>query len=221
MITVMDEDCVDSFRAILNEPDYRVEWNKINVSDKKQSDLAAKPLSTPTPKMLKEWKEKGLLPILGDSLSQSDYDLLEEYIPKLFNTIPDPAKNLDAAIFNLIVLIKSYRYVVMERGWFEDQFDTYAKTKDKKGKDEKIESIKNNIKQIIQLLGNKTPNGAVISPKARSEIIPTLENLYRNPDEYLLDNPKYTISKKPISDYLHSLKLPYKSNVIKEFMKKI
>ncbi len=220
--TISDEACVDTFLYdVLQAEDYCIEWDKKDVFQK-QSNVAVHPLSTPTPELIEEWRSKGLLPTLGDKLSGNDKTLLEEYVPKLFNTILEPKEHLADAIYTLTVLIRSYRNAKQERTYFESQFDDYKRTKDKHSKTtEKPESIRKNIKQIIQLLCNKKENGAFISPKANDEIIPVLEKLYKNPEEYILMNPRYTISKSPISAYLRGLNLPDKSDAIKEFMKKI
>ncbi len=224
IITSNDDEIMEVFEDVLRAEDYILKWDKTNgAKPYGPSDVGLKSLFSPDEETVEKWRTKGLLPTLGEALGEDDVILLEEYLPKLFNTIIEPDKNLGNAIYTLVVLIRSYRYAEMERKVFEKQFDIYKKTKDEKGdgRDKKIEQLREKIKDIIGLSGNKTPQGAVISPQMRDNIIPALEELYNNPNKYMLKNPKYIISKTPILTYLESLRLLKKSDTIKEFWAKV
>lgn len=227
MITVSDQDCIDTFLYdVLHAPTLRLNWDKKDVFGN-PSDVGLEPLFEPTVEVRESWKQKGLCtpPILCNKLHDSDKDLLEEYVPKLFNTIPDPVNNLGDAIYTLTVLLHNYRDAILEQNLFKDQFDGFANNK-RSGQGTKVDikSFRLSIERIMRLLGGKDQEGDTlqlkISPKA-FDLVKLLDHAYQNPDEYFLKNPKYTISKDPISDYLNSLELPDKSNIIKEFMKKI
>lgn len=224
--TYLDYECIDTMNDVLYETDYRIKWPKKDVFSN-PSNVESKPLCSPSPEMLKEWEDKGLLSTLGDVLSDSDKDLLEEYIPQLFNTMIGPKNNLDDAIYMLIVLIRSYRDALQEQGWFTPQFEKYDAIKggrSKKGKEKDAQTLKTKIDDIFFLIGGgRVSDKNVIintNPKTK-ELMDVLVEAYNNPNAYLLDNPKFSISKAPISDYLSSLDLPGKSGLIKEFMKKI
>ena len=224
--TISPEECVDTFLYdVLQAEDYRIKWDKKDVFGK-PSDVGLQPLCTPTDETIEEWRSEGILPTLGDVLSDEDKTLLEEYIPQLFNTINEPEKNLADAIYTLTVLVRSYRDAERERKVFEKQFDSYSNCKrSQKGREEDIKKFRTNINRIMHLLGGSTPDdkggySLAITLKAKP-LVEALHEAYKNPDEYFLDNPKYTISKEPILNYLQSLDLPNKSKIIEEFWKKI
>lgn len=224
-VTVSDEECIDTFLYdVLQAEDYCVKWDKKDVFGE-PSDIGLQPLFKPfTKEQLK--KLKVCIPTLGDYLSESDKELLEEYVARLFNTIPEPSNNLVDAIYTLTVLIRSYRDAERERRVFEKQFDEFNDSmRSNKGKKSDIESFRKNITRIMHLLGGKMPDGKggytlAITPKAEP-LVEALHEAYKNPDDYFPKNPKYTISKSPILEYLNSLDLPDKSDSIKEFMKKV
>jgi hypothetical protein len=168
----------------------------------------------------------GKIATYSDMLSCSDLELLEEYIPKLFNTIELPDKNLSPVILILTGLIISYRRAQMEKDAFEQtRFKDFDSIKKQETKPKRIKDIRKKIKEIFYLVGApKSEDEKELLFKKSDDVkllIKVLEQLYRNPEEFFLENPKYTISKKPIENWLTSLKLKKKTNVIKKFMKSI
>ncbi len=142
-----------------------------------------------------------------NSLTKTDIDLLIEYAPKLFNTFTEPIKVSDAML-KLAMMVEEYRCSINRN----KNYNTYLSSK---GKDKKIESFQRDIMNLYNQMG-----GHSIGTKAAWDLKDKLLTAHMNPEEYLEKKPRIG-TKQHIKDYLNSLSLPDKSNVIEEFIKKL
>ncbi len=142
-----------------------------------------------------------------NSLTKTDIDLLIEYAPKLFNTFREPSRVNDVML-ELAMMVEEYRGSI-------DRNKNYNTYLSHKGEEEKIESFKRDIMNLYSQMG-----GYSIGTKAAWDLKDKLLTAHRNPEEYLEKKPPGG-TKQHIKDYLNGLSLPDKSNVIKEFIKKL
>ena len=212
--TISDEECRDTLiYDVFAQKDDWEEWEKKDVFGK-PSDT--KLISLFSPLAMEEFDKRNQNPpTLGERLTIEDAELLEEYAPKIFNTIPEPNINLNPYLHTLTILIRSYRRAELQIKLLEEKFNAYNASKSNKGEKEKIRLLRKRLNDIVNLIGEPS------HPDAAKYIFPALQKLYYEPQKYISRNPKYTISKSPILDFLRSLKLPGKSQIIEEFYKKI
>ena len=168
-------------------------------------------------------KEKMPNTTYEDLLNSFEIDLFEEYAPKLFNTYSKP-KELKKAMIRLIELYIFYennkpRYEKDVLSINQVEQIVYKRSpipsKNKKY-EEQIEAFKNHIIAMCKFMGGKsygTEKGKILKEQ--------LQKVYDNADKYIPKTPIITISKKPIKDYLLSLKLEGKSKEISNFIKAI
>ena len=142
-----------------------------------------------------------------NSLTETDIDLLMEYAPKLFDTFPESIKVHDVML-KLAMMVEEYRGDINR----SKNYNTYLSNK---GKGKKIESFKRDIINLYNQMG-----GHSIGTKDAWELKNKLLKAFNAPEEYLQEKPRIG-TKQHIKDYLNGLHLPDKSNVIKEFIKKL
>jgi len=160
-------------------------------------------------------------------LTTNDKELLIKYAPKLFNTFQniDILKN---SMYQLAKHISDYRFE--KHHYKEQQQEVNQYSHSHKKFDEKYEILQGHIKAILNMIGSDyLPNEEKYKALRTSKdaFIEELNKAYCTPYDYLPRREFYRpdktkpYSKKSIRDYLIELKLPNKSKIIEEFLKKI
>ncbi len=211
------EECEDALREITYKEAIIYKWPRKKTTDKKPLEIdLLKPLFTPT----RQQQEKIKQTIL-DSMNNNDIDMIEEYVPIIFDKLPHKHDLIDT-LYMLAVLIMSYRFAKAELEMLEESsfkpFDKAIKeAKIRKGsREEDIRSLRTNVEQILKIIG---PAGKC--KKDSLELINLLLALYQNPDRYLVESQRYTISKDPIRSFFKKCEIEGRSKLIKEFIAKI
>ena len=211
------EECKDSLREATYREAIMYKWPRKKTTDKKPLEIDyTKPLFSPTPGQREKMKQTIL-----DLMYSGDIDLLEEYVPKIFDRLPYEYDIADT-LHTLAILIMSYRFAsaeleFLEEGRFKPFDEAMKKAKiRKRSREENIRSLRINVKQILKIIG---PAGKC--NKDSLELIKLLGDLYQDPDKYLIESQRYTISKDPIREFFRKCEITERSEVIKEFIKKI
>ena len=142
-------------------------------------------------------------------------DLLEEYAPKLFNTLPthlDPSK----VMHDLLDLLHLYCRDV-SASVCSSVMERYHTTHRKKSEKDRTKAFLGHIESLQKLCGG----GLAIGEKG-IDLKRILEDAYDKPKEYIM--PRYqslSASTKPIDDYIKSLSLPNKKEYRELFIKQI
>lgn len=170
-------------------------------------------------------------------LSEKDRELLIEYAPKLFDTLPKE-KDLYDSMLGLATILGKYRFEVLWHRKESARMDSYSHSK--KRQEDKEEALKKHIDAIVKIIGTDMyiPKGEEISHlrTSRDDLLDELERAYQNPMSYLPPgNIGYSLeenehgeivkvshhTKQPMEEYLKALDLKNRSDIIKEFVKKI
>ncbi len=161
----------------------------------------------------------------GNSLNSNDKILLEEYAPKLFNTL-EKFDDLQSVMTKLVDLVNIYRYKSIIHRGEKKMLTLYPKIKSasKKTEAEKIKIFKNHIVNMIKLAGDN--RYSLQDHQKSKEYIyfwNILDDVCDHPEDYFPAEYRdvSTPQKETIEKYLMGLKLPGKTESIKEFMKKI
>ena len=140
-----------------------------------------------------------------NSLTGDDFDLLEDYAPKLFNRYD--GKDLEKVMYATIHLLSDYRVVISYRKCECKEIEkVLPKAMLHKTYEEKKDALIKHSEAIINLIfgGVGTKKGV----KLRKELL----DVIKRPKDYLvLKPPSISSSKKRIKEYLLSLKLQGKS----------
>lgn len=164
-------------------------------------------------------------------LTENDKTLLEDYAPKLFNTI-DNEREAGKMMKGLLKVLYKYRYETSEYSIPNDakkRIPTYKhrSIEDKaialKKKIAKSNKTISTLKEIIDLMGGEnfhTVQGEELK-KHFNGLKKHLLNADRHPKEYIPIIRTTKITKKEIEDYLIGLNLSKKGATIKDFLAKI
>ena len=158
--------------------------------------------------------------------TKDDKALLTKYA-QIFDTLPRPVE-LFKVMFELVKLVGFYRSdkvfnTTMQKLNEQNSVHNIARRMNEKQKTRE-ESLKTHIDAILDYIGHKD---RMVNPKGKEEernrLRHELKKAYDKPSNYIITGKTPTIkaSKEPIRDYLNSLKLPGKTNVIKSFIKEI
>ena len=146
-------------------------------------------------------------------LTTEDKELLIEYAPKLFNTL-EPADDLDVVCIELASMVGYYRMSIHKNNNRKKQNKLLSDTSR-----DMEESLKTHIKGVLNLIGDyRHP----YKYDDRNPLIELLNKAHENPELFITKKKaEITPTKRPIEDYLKSLNLSGKSNVIRDFKTKI
>lgn len=158
--------------------------------------------------------------------TEEDKALLVNYA-KMFDTLPKPIK-LFKVMFELVKLVGIYRaekiYNTKIKELNEQNSDQTITRNAHQDKKTREESFKTHIDAILDYIGHKDRMVNPIGKEGeRNRLRHELKKAYDRPSNYIKVKKTTTIkaSKEPIRNYLNSLKLPEKTNVIKRFIKEI
>lgn len=148
-------------------------------------------------------------------LCDSDKDLLEDYAPKLFNTLLIQY-DLHDVMLKWATLVHSYRNTQKEANFVNNGiYGNYPKTYSTKSEKETVNAFKKRIKTIYDLMG-----GDAVGTRKGNDLKKILKDAFDNPDDYFTSKPEIESNKEEtIGNYLRGLKLPDKTDVIKNFIK--
>lgn len=180
---------------------------------------------------------KGGCPKHHQWLSEKDRELLIEYAPKLFDTLPKD-KDLFDSMLGLATILGKHRFEVIWQRSEGVRMKSYSHSK--KTQEDKAEALQKHIAAIVNIIGTDwyTPKGEEFSDlrTSRDDLFDELERAYQDPMSYLpYGNPGYSLeqnehgemvkvlhhTKQPMQEYLIALDLKNRSDIIKEFIKKI
>ena len=147
-------------------------------------------------------------------LTNDDEKLLLEYAPKLFNVYN--GKNLKEVMIDTAILIHNYRNSFLAQKVNKIFSNNYPLVMKNKTENERQESFKKQVENIINLLG-----GDVLGTKKGNQLKEQLRDALHNTEDYFVSKPDLIESKKVIENYLAGLKLEGKSLIIKDFIKSI
>jgi hypothetical protein len=159
----------------------------------------------------------------GSYLSGSEKDLLEKYVPILFNTY-----NHDDSLSNVIIeLLELYiqfrtnkpnpKEGVISANQLEAMFYDDSPIPNKnKTRNEQVEGFKTHIEGLLKYLG-----GDNFGTEKGNKLKKILRESFNTPNEYIPQRRDTRVSKKEIELFLYSLKLENKSLQIQEFITEI
>ena len=148
------------------------------------------------------------------ALNNYDEELLIEYAPKLFNTYN--GENLKEVMIDTATLIHNYQSSFFGNAINNIIMDGYPLIMKNKTPNERQESFRNQVENIIKLMG-----GDVAGTKKGNDLKQLLRDALENTQDYFITKPKILEPKKNIENYLVGLKLDGKSLIIKDFIKAI
>lgn len=179
-------------------------------------------------------RAEGGTPLYHKWLSERDREVLIEYAPKLFNTLPMD-QDLSRAMNGLAEIIGMYRFENWYRREEQRKFEQHALSS--KSHEEKVKSLQSHIEAIIQIIGKD-----IYVPKdhdltslrtPHDNLIDELERAYQDPARYLPHRPpNYCLEHDehgetikvlhhtltPTRDYLKKLHLKNRSIEITNFI---
>lgn len=191
---------------------------------------------------------KGGCPPEHTWLSEKDRELLIEYAPKLFDTLPQ-GNDLLTAMQGLVTLIGKHRFEIVWQRSEKARMNHYSYSK--KNAEEKADALKKHIEAIVKIIGIDTyidkgemidivQNGKKVREESlrtpKDDLLEELANAYENPMRYLpIDDAGYSLehnehgetikvlhhTQEPMYEYLKALHLKNRSAIIKEFIKKL
>jgi len=146
-------------------------------------------------------------------ISDREFDLLMEYAPKLFNTLP-LSKDLEKIMFEFVSKkVNVYCNNVIYREYYDKNIETkylYPK-KSLKYKADKVRESIDNITGLV--------------PGIAEDLLNALTYLHKNAEKLVYHKPNSVISLnrtiEPVRKYLISLELPNKTNEINSFVNKL
>lgn len=180
---------------------------------------------------------KGGSPHYHQWLSKQDRELLIEYAPKLFDTLPKE-NDLFTVMLGLATIIGKHRFEVMWQKNEDARMNSYSHSK--KSLEDKVNALKKHIEAIRGIIGTDiyVPKDHELAQfrTPHDDFLDELEKAYRDPMRYLPHgNPRYSLEQNEhgetrevlhqtqqlIEEYLKALQLKNRSHIIKEFMQKI
>ncbi|MEA2016987.1 MAG: hypothetical protein U9N59_00955 [Campylobacterota bacterium] len=208
---VSDDDCIDAMCHILRE-DYLLKEFRPNRLTGRGAD-----------------KDKISI---KDNLLSDDFDLLEKYAPKLFNTFDEP-NELEKVMTLLIAQVNSYRHCIKFNKKQREEYEKEQIISKKKSLEYKIKIFQDDIQKIINTIVDKNyinPYDQELADR-KNNLLKELKLALTCPKIYIhsIDdkssnctiNDEPVCDKKAIMGYLKMLNLPNKSTIIEEFYKKI
>ena len=171
-------------------------------------------------------------------LSEEDMELLIEYAPKLFDTLPQD-NDLFTAMVGLKIIIGKHRFEVMwKRNEKARMSNSYSHNN--KSQEEKADALKKHIDAIRGIIGMDSyiPKDHDLAElrTTKDDFLDELERTYQDPTQYLPHgDPGYCLehnehgetikvlhhTQQPMEEYLKALQLKNRSDIIKEFIQKI
>lgn len=152
------------------------------------------------------------IPPLEESLSPEDINLLDDMVIELFDTL-DRQEDL----FNILCTLglKIWRYRIDQNSNpIIDSFQPKRYTE--KSYENKMQTFQKRIDDVLSLMGHRM----TLKTQEASELMTALEKAYNSPQDYIgMAIMKEGNTKHPVKEYLKSLKIEGKSQVIKEFIK--
>ena len=148
-------------------------------------------------------------------LPEEFVEILVEYAPILFNTLPRE-HNLYDTSFRLLELLYEYTGE-LSASLVAQGYRDLNTTHKKKSDDARVEAFISNIEKVLSMSG-----GGLAMNEKGIELKRVLEDALEDPEGYILPRLKVsTATTKPIRDYLYSLNLTGKTKHIEAFIRKI
>ncbi len=179
-------------------------------------------------------RAKGGMPIYHTWLSEKDREVLIEYAPKLFNTLPVD-QDLSQAMNGLVEVVGKHRFENVYRKSEQNKFNRHSLSN--KSHDDKVKSLQSHIEAILQIIetGLYVPKDHELAEHRTplDSLIEELEAAHRDPARYLPHRPpEYCLEHDehgeiikvlhhtltPTKDYLKSLHLKNRSIEITNFI---
>lgn len=180
---------------------------------------------------------KGGCPDFHQWLSQQDREILIEYAPKLFDTLPKD-KDLFNSMLGLATIIGKHRFEVMWQRNEDARMNVYSHGN--KSQESKASSLKTHIAAILGIIGidsyiDKECELAHLRT-TKDDFLDELARAYEDPIQYLpRKDSKLSYEQNeagemvavphctqgPMKEYLKDLNLKNRSDIIKEFVEKI
>ena len=160
---------------------------------------------------------------IGDLLEENEKDLFEEYAPRLFNSYTKGSK-LKEDMLKLVELYIDYTFnkanpkkgAISPRQFKQEVYNQSPIPNKNKSYEYQVEELKKHLEYVYNYLGGKCYN-----TKYSKDFKEQLLEVCNNPKKYLPKRPTIKSSKKPIKDFLISLKLNGKTIEINNFIKAI
>ncbi len=159
-------------------------------------------------------------------ISTTDWDLLEEFAPKLFNTFHSPNK-LEESMQGLARAIMLYRGGPAMNKGFLKHFDWL----NKHSHQDNLETLKKKAEDMLKIIGRSQKVDVLraygqqdLNFELRNDLSLTLEAVIFSPESFMPQDKKekkkiISVTKNNIEEYLRGLDLIRKDSEIKEFMK--
>ncbi len=167
-------------------------------------------------------------------LSERDREVLMEYAPKLFSTLPAD-QDLSSAMNGLAEIVGKHRFENVYRKSEQNKFNEHALSQ--KSNEEKAKSLQSHIEAIVKIIGTDmyVPKDSKLAQfrTPHDDLLDELEGAYQDPMRYLPHRPpEYCLEQDehgetikllhhtltPTKDYLKSLRLKKRSIEITSFI---